>query len=145
MSLKSLSILLILPLLLASCTTLPFIGGQQETVSTIPQTEHPEFNNPFTPGTYEHFKAEPDYKKTYNVYRNHTVLSSMTPDTARLSINLSTQRAQLLHNDEVAMDYPVATGKSTHVTPTGEFQILEKIKDKRSNTKEKILNAGGVL
>lgn len=136
--------LALLPLLFASCARLPFIDeSQPETAEGIPQPTEPEFVNPFPPGTYDHFKAEPSYTKTYNVYRNHDLLSAMSPSTASLRINLPTQRAQLLHNGQVAIDYPVATGKSSHPTPPGEYQILEKIKDKRSNTYGRILNASG--
>lgn len=146
MSSKLLPLLLILPVLLSSCARLPFSSQKEELpapVAALPTPSAPEFVNPFPAGTYDHFKAEPSYKKTYNVYRNHSLLSAMTPDTAALSVNLATQRAQLLHNEEVAIDYPIATGKSSHPTPPGDYQILEKIKDKRSNLYGKILNSSG--
>lgn len=143
MSYKLLSLLLALPLLLASCARLPFTEVAETTPPALPTPSEPEFINPFPAGTHDHFKAEPNYKKTYNIYRDHSLLSSMTPDSASLKINLSTQRAQLLHDGQVAMDYPVATGTSTHPTPPGDFQILEKIKDKRSNIYGKILNSSG--
>ncbi|MEM9081203.1 MAG: L,D-transpeptidase family protein [Verrucomicrobiota bacterium] len=111
----------------------------------LPQPGQPEWVNPHPPGTYEHFVSEPGYRKTYNVYRNHDVLNSMAPESASLKISLSDQRAQLLSDGVVAMDYPVSTGRSSHPTDTGDFQILEKIKDKRSNTYGKIYDASGNL
>lgn len=142
-------LLLVSPLLLASCVSLPFgnFGNSAAATAAIPNDPtngtSSAFKNPFPEGTYDHFKAEPSYKTTYNIYRDHSLLSSMSPETASLSINIATQRAQLMHNGQIAMDYPVATGKSSHPTPTGEYQILEKIKDKRSNTYGKILDANG--
>ena len=137
--------LLLLPFLLVSCGFFPTLTPQTETapLSSPSETDEIAFVNPFPEGTYEHFTADPSYKKTYNVYRNHTLLSEISPDSSSLQINLSTQRAQLMHNGAIAMDYPVATGKSTHLTPTGEFTILEKIKDKRSNTYGRIYNSSG--
>ena len=145
MSHKLLSLLLVFPLLLTSCGLVPFTSEAttQATTPALPGPSEPEFKNPFPAGTYEHFQAEADYKKTYNVYRDNSLLSSMTPESAALRINLSTQRAQLLKNDQVAMDYPVATGKSSHPTPPGNYQILEKIKDKRSNLYGKIYDSSG--
>ena len=134
--------------LAVSCT--PFLGNSQNqavapnpNVEAIQAAAEPVFQNPFPEGTYEHFMAEPDYSKTYVIYRNHELLDAMTKDSVALRIDLSDQRAQLLHEGQVAMDYPVATGKSSHPTPTGEFSILEKIKDKRSNTYGRILNSSG--
>lgn len=144
---KPLFLLFALCTFLTSCAWIPFVGKPEEQAAAsapiLPAPSEPEFQNPFPVGSYEHFTAEPNYKKTYNNYRNHTLLASMTPDTASLRVNLSTQRAQLLHNGEVALDYPVATGKSSHKTPPGDYQILEKIKDKRSNLYGKILDSSG--
>ncbi len=144
--------LLLKPLLLialsfafCSCASLSIVGPSQPRppAPALPSPSAPTFVNPYPAGTYEHFITEPSYKKTYNIYRNNSLLAAMSSDTAGLRINLTTQRAQLLHNGEVAMDYPVATGKSSHPTPPGEYQILEKIKDKRSNLYGKILDANG--
>ncbi|MBK1834974.1 L,D-transpeptidase [Roseibacillus ishigakijimensis] len=147
MSLQRLTLLLGLPLLLASCSQVPFMGKKEEAIepaaSQANAAEKPAFVNPHPEGTYEHFKAEPNYKKTYNVYRNHELLNAMTPESASLNIDLSDQRAQLLHNGQVAMDYPVATGRSSHPTPAGSYTILEKMKDKRSNAYGRIVDADG--
>ena len=43
------------------------------------------------------------------------------------------------------MDYRVSTGSSKHKTPTGDYKIIEKIREKRSNLYGKILNASGAV
>lgn len=50
-----------------------------------------------------------------------------------------------MNGDEVAMDYPVSTGRSKYPTPSGEYRIVEKMKDKRSNLYGKIYGANGSL
>ncbi|MDP0490720.1 MAG: L,D-transpeptidase family protein [Verrucomicrobiota bacterium JB023] len=120
-------------------------SSSQEVVeqAALPEPPKPEFVNPFPPGTYDHFRAQPDYQKTYNIYRNNDLLSTMTKDSAQLVINLTDQRAQLLSDGQVALDYPVSSGKSSHPTPPGEYKILEKIVDKRSNAYGRIVDANG--
>ncbi|OJU98490.1 MAG: hypothetical protein BGO12_21935 [Verrucomicrobia bacterium 61-8] len=43
------------------------------------------------------------------------------------------------------MDFPVATGKKSHPTPTGSFTIRAKEKDYHSNLYGKIFDATGVV
>ena len=136
-------LLALVSLFLVSCAKLPPLPGIPAREPVIKPPSEVAYANPYPAGTYQHFTAEPNYKKTYNIYRNHSILSTMSPDTASLTINLSTQRAQLLSNNQVAIDYPVATGKSSHPTPPGNYTILEKIKDKRSNLYGRILDANG--
>lgn len=101
------------------------------------------FINPHKSGTYEHFKAEPSYPKTYNVYKNTTLLAATTPANSKVVIDIGLQRAFLMNGTQIAMDYPISTGTSKHPTPTGNFNIMEKIVDKRSNLYGKILDANG--
>ena len=104
-----------------------------------------EFVNPFPEGTYEHFRAEPNYKSTYAIFRNQVLLANTTPRNSSLVLDLSDQRAQLINGDAgmVAMDYPIASGKKGYETPTGSYTILEKLKDKKSNLYGKIYDAAG--
>jgi lipoprotein-anchoring transpeptidase ErfK/SrfK len=104
-----------------------------------------EFHNPYPAGTYAHFTAEPSYRKTGRVYRNNSLLSQTSTHNASLHINLSTQRAQLMNGKEVAIDYPVSSGKKGYRTPAGSYQVLEKLKTKRSNLYGKIYDAEGTL
>ncbi|MFW5998861.1 MAG: L,D-transpeptidase family protein [Halanaerobiaceae bacterium] len=52
----------------------------------------------------------------------------------KINIELSTQRLLLKNNQNTISTYPVAIGKSSTPTPTGDFNILSKVK-----------NPGGVL
>ena len=38
--------------------------------------------NPFPAGTYDHFKAEPTYPKTFSVWKNEEVLSRTNPENS---------------------------------------------------------------
>ncbi len=103
------------------------------------------FINPHDSGTYEHFQASSNYPKTYNVFKNSSLLAKTNSSNSKIIIDLSLQRAFLMNGDQVAMDYPVSTGNSRHPTPAGNFSILEKIVDKRSNLYGKILDIEGAV
>ena len=60
------------------------------------------------------------------------VLDTVTPHNARVRISLSAQRAYLMNGNKIAIDTPVATGKSSTPTPTGTFYISERDIDHRS-------------
>jgi len=136
--------------LLKSALPLALLTGLFASCTSTPPTPNPEqtkkitgvFVNPHSAGSHDHFKAEPGYQKTYKVYKNQTVLSSGAP--SRITIDLGLQRAVLYKGDEVAMDYPVSSGKRAFPTPPGSYQVLEKLKaDKRSNLYGKIYDAEG--
>ncbi|MBK1830945.1 L,D-transpeptidase [Verrucomicrobiaceae bacterium R5-34] len=102
--------------------------------------------NPYQPGSYKHFKAQKGYPRNYGVYKNEAVLARTNSSNASIRIDLSDQRGYLMNGTELAMDYPVATGRSDYPTPTGNFRIVERIKsDKRSTTYGKIYDAEGNL
>lgn len=98
--------------------------------------------NPHPPGSYEHFKFE-SYPGTTRTWKNPTVLASANSSNTKVRVDLSTQRGFLMVGDQIAMDYRVSTGSASHKTPTGDFRITEKIKDKRSNLYGTILNSSG--
>lgn len=98
--------------------------------------------NPYPRGTYEHFKFD-SYPGTTRTWKNTALLAKANPSNTKVRIDLSSQRGFLLVNDEVAMDYRVSTGSSGHKTPTGDYKIIEKIREKRSNLYGKILDASG--
>ncbi|MDF1713507.1 MAG: L,D-transpeptidase [Akkermansiaceae bacterium] len=100
--------------------------------------------NPYPRGTYEHFKFD-SYPGTTRTWKNTALLAKANPSNTKVRIDLSSQRGFLLVNDEVAMDYRVSTGSSRHKTPTGDYKIIEKIREKRSNLYGKILNASGAV
>ena len=82
---------------------------------------------------HQAFSSRDDYPKTMAVYSNEELLSQATVENAKISVDLSEQRARLLVKQLVAFDSPCCTGKAGKRTPTGTFPIKEKIKDKRSN------------
>lgn len=99
--------------------------------------------NPHEPGTYEHFKAEPTYPKTYDVWKNEELLSRTNAQNSHIKIDLATQRGMLMNDGEVVIDYPICSGIKSRPTPTGTFFITEKIVDKRSNKYGRIYDAEG--
>lgn len=121
-------------LLLANCAhqkPVPKIGADGKPI------------NPYPVGTYDHFKAEPTYPKTYNVWKNEELLSRTGPENSHLKISLATQRGFLMNGDEVVIDYPICSGIKSRPTPTGTFYILEKVVDKRSNRYGRFYDAAG--
>lgn len=121
-------------LLLASCAS-------QKPVATTDKDGKPI--NPYPPGTYEHFKAEPTYPKTYSVWKNEQLLSRTDASNSHIKIDLKTQRGFLMNGEEVVIDYPICSGVKSRPTPTGTFHIMEKIVDKSSNLYGKIVDAEG--
>ncbi|MDF1740372.1 MAG: L,D-transpeptidase family protein [Verrucomicrobiales bacterium] len=89
------------------------------------------------------FKARGDYPETSRSYRDEDVFARTDSSNSRILISLSLQRAFLMNGDEVAIDYPVSTGKTTHPTPAGDYTILEKLVEKRSNLYGRVYDAGG--
>lgn len=129
----------VLALILASCANNPATAGADGKPADTPSKPV----NPFPPGTYDHFKAEPEYPKTMKVWKNEELLSQTNSGNSRIVVSLSSQRAFLLKGDEVVIDYPVSSGRSSHPTPAGSYKILEKLKDKASNAYGKIYDADG--
>lgn len=101
--------------------------------------------NPYPAGTYDHFKAEPTYPKTYSVWKNEEVLSRTNTENSSIRISLSEQRGYLMNGDDVAMDYPICSGIPSRPTPPGTYYILEKVVDKKSNKYGKIYDAAGEM
>jgi hypothetical protein len=104
-----------------------------------------KFANPYPPGTYDHFKAEPTYPKTMTAWKNEDVLSRTNPENSSIRISLEMQRAFLMNGEEVAIDYPISSGIPSRPTPPGTYYILEKVVDKHSNKFGKIYDASGEI
>lgn len=122
-------------LLLANCANQKPAAGTTSPDGT--------FVNPFAAGTYDHFKAEPKYPKTFDVWKNEDLLAKTDASNSSIVVNLKTQRATLLNGSDVAMDYPICSGIPSRPTPPGTYYILEKIVDKHSNKYGKMLDAEG--
>lgn len=61
------------------------------------------------------------------------LLSQATPNNTSVLISLSRQRAYLMVNGEIAIDSPISSGKSVGMTQAGNFKVIEKDADHRSN------------
>ncbi len=130
-----------LALALSSCANFDLVGPPKPNPQQT-DIKKAGFVNPYTPGTYEHFKAE-NYPGTTRNWKNASVLARANSSNTSVKIDLSSQRGFLMVGNEIAMDYRVSTGSAQHKTPTGNFRITEKIKDKRSNLYGTIYNASG--
>lgn len=134
--------LLALPALFVSCGSTGVPTPNPEQTKPIKAVHV----NPYRSGTYEHFTASTSYPKTYKVFKNKEILDAANPSNVKIIVDRSLQRAFLLNNGELAMDYPVSTGNKKFPTPAGEFSVLRKIEsDKRSNLYGKIYDAEGKL
>jgi hypothetical protein len=131
----------VLALILASCANKSVTMGPDG--KPIDSAGKPV--NPFPPGTYDHFKAEPDYPKTMKSWKNDQLLPTTTAANSRIVISLKTQRGFLMKGDEVVMDYPVSSGIPSRPTPPGNYKILEKLVEKSSNAYGKVYDAEGNL
>ena len=71
------------------------------------------------------------------------VYEKLTPETSRVLVSISKQRAYLMLNEETAIDTPVSTGKAAGMTPTGKFSVMEKDPDHHSNIFGDFVDAKG--
>ena len=121
-----------------SCTIAPEPNPNQKKILKA------QWINPYPPGSYAHFTAEPSYPKTYNIYKHPTAFGTLDEANIRVEIDLSLQRARIYHNKDIAMDYPIASGRKTFPTPPGNYRIVEKIEsEKQSNLYGTIYDAEG--
>ncbi len=121
-----------------SCTIAPEPNPDQKKILKA------QWVNPYPPGSYAHFTAEPSYPKTYNVYKDPAALGDLDEDNTRVEINLTQQRARIYKDKDIAMDYPIASGRKTFPTPPGNYRIVEKIeREKASNLYGTIYDSEG--
>jgi lipoprotein-anchoring transpeptidase ErfK/SrfK len=59
----------------------------------------------------------------------------ITPENSTVVVSLGQQRAflKIRGTDDVYIDTPISSGKRTGMTPTGDFAVMEKDADHRSN------------
>src|SRR3974377_1707738 len=74
---------------------------------------------------------------------NHNVLGQMTPDNASLLVSLSRQRAYVYAGNQLPIDTPISSGKKAGFTPTGNFTIIEKDPNHRSNIYGNFIDSRG--
>ena len=80
-------------------------------------------------------RREPPPEAPRPAFRIHPErYASLKPADARIRIDLAAQSATLLNrHGETVIETDISTGKPGHETPTGRFQVLEKLESKRSN------------
>jgi lipoprotein-anchoring transpeptidase ErfK/SrfK len=74
---------------------------------------------------------------------NNNVLAQMTPDNASVLVSLSRQRAYVYAGNQLAIDTPISSGKKAGFTPTGNFTIVQKDPNHRSNIYGNFLDSKG--
>jgi lipoprotein-anchoring transpeptidase ErfK/SrfK len=78
-------------------------------------------------------------------YRNRALLEQATKENVSIEISLAEQRGLLLVKGAIAMDFPVATGRKSHPTPTGSYTIRAKEREYYSNLYGRITDATGAV
>lgn len=58
--------------------------------------------------------------------------AKVTPENSRIVVHLATQRACLMAGNEVYIDTPISSGKTTAPTLPGTFVVLQKISEHHS-------------
>lgn len=87
------------------------------------------------------FRAQPGWRK--KIYRDEKLMAKAPEGSKAVEIALREQRGLLLVDEAIAMDFPVATGRSSHPTPKGAYKILEKKKDHASNLYGRMVSGDG--
>ena len=83
--------------------------------------------------TFEDFIAGPGYRTSRDYWRG-AALERTDPANSHVEILLKEQRGRLYINGEIAMDFPVCTGRvGGSETPRGTFRITEKKVEHRSS------------
>ncbi len=73
------------------------------------------------------------------------VLDRANPGNTRILVKLGDQRALLLVENEVAIDTPISSGKRAGMTPKGDFVVVQKNADHRSNIYGNYVNRSGQI
>ena len=99
------------PLLVLAAFPMVLMGWASCSHSGTGHAALPEFKNPFHPSTYAHFVARKDYRKTYDVYKDDTLLNRQPKKSRKIFVCLDEQRGQYLVDGLVAMDFPLSSGR----------------------------------
>ncbi len=116
--------LIVVALALVSCSTDYYAAGD----AMERATKHKKLGRSF-----EDFIASPQYRNSRDFWRGKA-LEQHNPARSRVLILLSEQRGRLYINEQIAMDFPVCTGRvGGSETPRGRFRISEKKREHRSS------------
>ena len=142
---KHLFLLAVLPVVLMGWTSCTH-SGKGHTALPDPRAVDksvPEYKNPFHPSTYAHFVARKDYRKTYDVYKDDTLLNRKPKKSRKIFVCLDEQRGQYLVDGLIAMDFPLSSGVKAYPTKTGDYTVISKKEDHASNLYGKMYDAEG--
>lgn len=91
--------------------------------------------------SFEEFINSPNYSQSRDMWRGKA-LALHDPRHSHVEILLAEQRGRLYIRDQVAMDFPVCSGRvGGHETPRGRFRISEKEREHRSTLYGSWVNA----
>lgn len=91
---------------------------------------------------HQAFRTTPGWEE--ETFVDEALLAQTNPDNSSMVIILGEQRAVMLKDGrDIVVDTPVATGRSGHATPVGNYTILQKKQDYRSNLYGSIVDANG--
>lgn len=103
----------------------------------------PDYVNPFTPGTYRHHIARPDYPETYDAWQDEALIKKANGKNSKIIVEISTQRGKMLVNGEMALNFPISTGVKAFPTKPGNYKIISRNSDHVSNLYGTIYDAEG--
>lgn len=93
--------------------------------------------------TFEDFIADPGYRDSRDIWRG-AAIEQYDPAHSEVVVLLAEQRGRLYINGQIAMDFPVCSGRvGGKETPKGTFRISQKVRDYSSNTYGSFVNAEG--
>lgn len=93
--------------------------------------------------TYDDFTNRADYRDTRDVWYSDDRIAAANTGNSKIVIYLDRQRGKLYVNNEIAMDFPVCTGKHGHQTPRGTYRIIQKKEHHRSGSYGSVYDANG--
>lgn len=108
-------------LALVSCS-----GPHEENLRVVPLTAPMTSYSPNTNPNTRVVVAGLDYTEVHDEWMDQDLMKKATAGNTRVVISRGSQRGQLMVGDQVAMDFPVCLGRSSHRTPLGKFHITEK-------------------
>ena len=91
--------------------------------------------NPYPAGSYANFKAEPEYPKTYSIWKDNALYNSTSKsETPHCYLTKQAARVYSIKGNPLLWITLSHQAHQSTQQPTGNFTILEALeKDKRSN------------
>lgn len=93
--------------------------------------------------TYDDFLNRADYRDTRDIWYNDALIAEANSKNSKIVVYLTSQRGKLYVHNQLAMDFPVCTGKNRYETPRGTFRIIEKKEHHRSRSYGSVYNSAG--